>query len=208
MQSRIVRTLRPGSSFSSLTSLENNSAVPAFMKLMFKKTIIVIFIAAIAVSAKAQKPWELGAEYMRSIGKGFNSSIVGARYETFPSKSSWSIGLTYALSSKKSYSSYKGFGMYVGWRYAFAISSSGKGNAFAGLRIHGGFENFEGKTNLGSLMFTPMAELGYQMIFKTHYFASPSIGFGYKKKITKENNSLDEDEGGRILPSISAGYRF
>jgi len=176
--------------------------------MMFKKLIILFFIVAITASAHAQKPWELGAEYMRPIGKGFNSSIVGARYETFPSKSSWSVGLTYTFSSQKSYSSYKGFGIYAGYRYAFAISSSGKGNAFAGLRLHAAFENFEGKTNLGSLMFMPMGELGYQMIFNTHYFTSPSIGFGYKKKITKENNSLDEDEGGRIIPSISAGYRF
>lgn len=175
---------------------------------MFKKLLPVLLISVFTISARAQKPWELGAEYMRSIGKGSNSAIVGARYETFPSKSSWSVGVTYALSSKKSYSSYKGFGMYIGYRYAFAISSSGKGNAFAGLRLHGAFENFEGKTNLGSLMFTPMAELGYQMIFNTHYFTSPSIGYGYKKKITKEHNSMDEDEGGRFLPSISAGYRF
>ena len=178
------------------------------MNLMFKKLPFILLILTVAIAAKAQKPWELGAEYMRSIGKGFNSAIVGARYETFPSKHGWSAGLTYALSSKKSYSSYKGFGLYVGWRYAFAISSSGKGNAFGGLRFHAAFENFEGKTNLGSLMFTPMAELGYKMIFKTHYFAAPSIGYGYKKKITKESNSLDEDEGGRILPSLSAGYRF
>ena len=179
------------------------------MRLMQKKLLLILFFSATVISAKAQeKPWQLGAEYMRSIGKGFNSAIIGARYETFPSKHSWSAGITYALSSKKSYSSYKGFGLYVGWRYAFAISSSGKGNAFGGLRFHAAFENFEGKTNLGSLMFTPMVEMGYQFVFKTHYFAAPSIGYGYKKKITKESNSLDEDEGGRILPSLSAGYRF
>lgn len=170
--------------------------------------MFIPFVSAIAIGSKAQKPWQLGGEYIRSIGKGANSSIVGARYETFPSKGSWSVGLTYALSSKSSYSSYKGFGLYIGYRYAFAVSSSGKGNAFIGFRLHGAFENFEGKTNLGSLMFMPMGELGYQMIFSGDYFVSPSIGYGYKKKITKEHNSMDEDEGGRFLPSLSAGFRF
>jgi hypothetical protein len=175
---------------------------------MLNKTVLILICIACVRQAGAQKPWQLGPEYIRSIGKGFNSGILGARYETFPSKNSFSIGITYALSSKSSYSTYRGFGMYAGWRYAFSISSSGKGNAFAGLRFMAAFENFEGKTNLGSLMFTPMAEGGYQFTFKTHYFAAPSLGFGFKKKITKEHNSIDEDEGGRIMPSLSAGYRF
>ncbi|HET9744781.1 MAG TPA: hypothetical protein VFP97_03650, partial [Chitinophagaceae bacterium] len=65
-----------------------------------------------------------------------------------------------------------------------------------------------GKTNLGSLMFTPGAEAGYHFVFGTHIFTAPSIGYGYQIKITKEYNSRDDDVGGRIIPGLSAGYRF
>lgn len=174
---------------------------------MRKPILIILISVTTAMTGHSQKPWQLGPEYIRYIGKGFNSSTLGARYESFPGKASWSIGLTYHLSSKKSYSAYKGIGMYMGIRYGFG-GDGGNGNVFIGARAMLAFVNFEGKTNLNSLMFTPWAEAGYQFLFGNHFFASPSIGYGYNKKITKEFNSLDEDEGGRIIPGLSAGYRF
>jgi hypothetical protein len=46
------------------------------------------------------------------------------------------------------------------------------------------------------------------MVFAKHYFGAPSIGYGYTIKFSKDYNSLNEDVGGRIIPSASAGYHF
>jgi hypothetical protein len=78
----------------------------------------------------------------------------------------------------------------------------------SGLRLLFAFENFEGKTNLGSLMFTPIGEAGYHFVFGDHIFTTPSIAYGYQIKVTKEHNTRDQDEGGRIIPGLAAGYRF
>lgn len=175
---------------------------------MFKPILIILLLFVIVNKSIAQKPSELGAEYMRYYGQGYKSSTGGVRYEKYPGKSSWSIGLTYILPSNSSYGSSRGIGMYAGYRYGFGNGTSG--NLFAGARVLFAFVNFDGKTNLNSLVCTPMAELGYHLLFSKNknIFASPSIGYGYTKKITKEFNSLDEDEGGRLLPSVSAGFRF
>jgi len=175
---------------------------------MFKPISIILLFFVLSNKAISQKSSELGAEYMRSIGKGFNNASAGARYESYSKKNSWSIGFTYILPSKHSYGGQRGLGMYAGFRFGFGGGTGG--NLFAGARVSFAFVNFEGKTNLNSLVCTAMAEVGYHFLFssKKNIFASPSIGYGYTKKITKEFNSLDEDEGGRIMPSISAGFRL
>ena len=172
------------------------------------RPILLILFFAFSNKCISQKSSELGVEYMRYYGQGYKSSTGGARYESYSNKSSWSIGLTYILPSKSSYGSSRGYGMYAGYRYGFGGGTGG--NLFMGARVQFAFVNFEGKTNLGSLVCTPMAELGYHFLFssKKNIFASPSIGYGYAKKVTKEHNSLDEDEGGRIIPSISAGFKL
>ncbi len=174
---------------------------------MKKSAFFSFFAIVTAIYSQAQNPFELGAEYMRSLGQGYNNTIGAVRGETFRNKSSFSIGLTYHFSSAKSYSVSKGFGMYAGYRYAFGKIPDGN-DPFLGARLMFSFENFEGKTSLNSLMFTPVAEAGYHFIFAKNFFAAPAFGFGYTIKITKEYNSLDEDEGKRFIPMVSAGYRF
>lgn len=175
---------------------------------MFKIILSIILFFVFSNHCFSQKPSEFGAEYMRSIGQGYNSGTAGVRYEKYPGKSSWSIGLTYILPTKNSYGGSRGIGMYAGYRYGFGNGTGG--NLFAGARVLFAFVNFDGKTNLNSLVCTPMAEVGYHLLFSKNktLFASPSIGYGFTKKITKEFNSLDEDEGGRVIPSLSAGVRF
>ena len=175
---------------------------------MFRSLLFILLFIAFSNTCISQKSSELGVEHMRYYGQGFKSSTAGARYESYTNKSSWSIGLTYILPSKSTYGSSRGLGMYAGYRYGFGGGTGG--NLFAGARVLFAFVNFDGKTNLNSLICTPMAELGYHFLFssKKNIFASPSIGYGYTKKITKEFNSLDEDEGGRIIPSISAGFKL
>ena len=144
---------------------------------------------------------------MKPIGKGFKSNIVGGRYENFNNKTAFSFGLTYHFAPKNAYGGFKGFGAYAGFRNYFGNNAKGS-NPFIGLRVLFSFENFEGKTNLNSLMFTPFGEAGYHFVFGTHIFTTPSIGYGYTLKITKEFNSREDDEGGRIIPGLAAGYRF
>jgi hypothetical protein len=173
------------------------------------KKLILFFLGYIAFTFTcfAQNPWELGAEYMRPMGKGYKSNIVALRYENFSNKTSFSLGLTYHFSPRTSYGGSKGFGMYSGFRNSFGNNTTGS-NPFIGLRVLFSFENFEGKTNLNSLMFTPIGEAGYHFVFGKHIFTTPSIGYGYTIKVTKENNSRDDDVGGRIIPGLAAGFRF
>src|ERR1043165_7372753 len=88
---------------------------------------------------------------MRSIGKGFNGNIASFRYESYKNKNSFSLGITYHFSSKQSYSVSKGFGIYAGYRLGFGTNPNGS-NPFVGLRMLFSLENFEGKTNLNSLI--------------------------------------------------------
>lgn len=160
------------------------------------------------VSTTAQRPFELGAEYLRPIGKGYNSAKAAIRGESFNNKGSYSAGITYQLASKKAYSVSSGFGLYLGYRYAFGKNYINGNNMFAGARILFSLENFEGQTSRNSLFITPWAEVGYHLIFAKRFYATPSIGYGYTKKMSKDYNSLNEDDGGRIIPSLSAGYRI
>lgn len=174
---------------------------------MSKKIPFSIFALLFSIFAFSQNPFELGGEYTRSIGKGYNTARAGVRAETFQNKSSFSAGFLYTLPSNKSYSVAHGFNLYIGYRYAF--SNNIKGNSpFLGARVLFGLENFEGKTAANSFMLTPMAEAGYHFVFGKHIFTAPAVGYGYTIKFSKDYNSLNEDEGGRIIPSLSAGYRF
>ena len=124
-----------------------------------KNLFLFLLISALALTSAAQNPWELGPEYMMPIGKGYKSNIAGLRYENFNSKTSFSIGFTYHFSARDSYGGFKGYGMWAGFRKSFGDNISGS-DGFIGLRALFAFENFEGKTNLGSLMFTPIGEVG------------------------------------------------
>jgi hypothetical protein len=172
-----------------------------------RQLIAILCFLSVSLAGFSQHPWEMSAEYQQSFGKGYNGHMAGGRFELFPGKSSWSGGITYNFSAKKTYSQYKGFGIYAGWRYGFG-SGTAKGNAFAGARILFSFDNFDGKAKVSGLTITPTAEAGYHLLFGKHLFTAPAIGFGYSMKMNHEYNSLQEDEGGRFIPGISAGYRF
>ena len=171
------------------------------------KPVHLLLFTLAFINGHAQKPFEAGVEYMRVFGRGYSGNIAGPRVESFNNKSSYSFGLTYHFSSKKSYSGSRGFGAYAGYRYAFN-SDINSGSPYLGARVLFSFENFDGKTSLNSLFFTPMAEAGYHFLFGKSLFAAPGIAYGYSLKITREYNSLDEDVGQRIIPSISTGIRF
>ncbi|HEX3168498.1 MAG TPA: hypothetical protein VHQ93_19655 [Chitinophagaceae bacterium] len=172
-----------------------------------KNLFLFLLGSTLALTSAAQNPWELGGEYMMPIGKGYKSNIAGLRYENFNDKTSFSVGITYHFSPRDAYGGFKGYGLYAGFRNSFGNNTSGS-NPFIGLRVLFAFENFEGKTNLGSLMFTPIGEAGYHFLFGDHFFTTPSIAYGYQIKVTKEHNTRDQDEGGRIIPGLAAGYRF
>jgi len=172
-----------------------------------KNLLLLLLLSILALTSTAQNPWELGGEFSRPMGKGYKSNIAAFRYEHFSNKIGFSVGLTYHFSPRDAYGGFKGYGMFAGFRNYFGNNVNGS-NPFLGVKILFAFENFEGKTNLGSLMFTPSAEAGYHFVFGKHIFSTPSIGYGYQLKITKEHNSRDDDEGGRIIPALSAGYRF
>ncbi|MDZ4793477.1 MAG: hypothetical protein SGI83_04290 [Bacteroidota bacterium] len=174
---------------------------------MNKRFAFLFTAAFLTLHCSAQKPFELGAEYMRSFGKGYNSARAALRGESFSNKSSFSAGLTYQLASKKSYSVSRGFGLYVGYRYAFSNKTPGN-SPFLGARVLFSLENFEGQSSSNSLFITPWAEAGYHFIFAKYFFAAPSVGYGFTRKMSKDYNSLNEDDGGRFIPSLSAGYRL
>src|ERR1051325_716092 len=114
---------------------------------MRKLPLFLIFYLLSTLTTHSQNHRELGAEYMRSIGKGFNGNIASFRYESYKNKNSFSLGITYHFSSKQSYSVSKGFGIYAGYRLGFGTNPNGS-NPFVGLRMLFSLENFEGKTNL------------------------------------------------------------
>ncbi|HRF16514.1 MAG TPA: hypothetical protein PK977_00050, partial [Chitinophagaceae bacterium] len=84
-----------------------------------RRILIFIIVSNIPLIIHAQSPKELGAEYIRSIGKVYNTTKVAARGERFDARNSYSAGITYQLASGKSYSVSRGFGVYFGYRYAF-----------------------------------------------------------------------------------------
>lgn len=169
-------------------------------KLIATLVCLFVFISA----GFSQTEW--GVEGQHAFGKDANDNMVGGRYEGFNGKSSWSFGLTYNFSSQKSYSQYKGFGFYFGYRYGFNLTENG--NPFVGFRASFSFNNFAGKEKANSSTVTPEFEAGYHLIFGTHVFTTPSIAYGYNIKLTKPNNSLQEDEGNRFITSLALGYRF
>lgn len=174
---------------------------------MRKLRFFILFLIIASCTSHAQRPFEFGGEYMKFLGRGFNSTKAAARGETFHAKNSFSVGITYQLASKKAYSVSTGFGIYAGYRYAFSDNVNGQ-SPFAGARLMFSLENFEGKSRQNSLFITPVAELGYHFVFAKHIFAAPSVGFGYTVEFSRGFNSLDEDVGKRFVPSFSAGYRF
>ena len=70
---------------------------------MYKYLLLIFTTTLLSVSSHAQKPFELGAEYIRVIGKGYNNAKAAPRVESFNNKSSFSAGITYQLVSKKAY---------------------------------------------------------------------------------------------------------
>lgn len=190
------------------TSTRDKIIVPPNRYDPMKKNIpFAVFALFIFYYSHGQNPWELGVEYQRSIGKGFNDHLGGVRYENFKQKGSFSLGIQYQFSSQKSYSVSRGYALYLGYRYAFSNNFTGN-TPFVGARIRFSLQNFDGKTSLNSLLITPSAEAGYHFIFAKRFFGAPMLGYGYTIKLSKDYNSLDEDIGGRILPGLSAGYRF
>jgi hypothetical protein len=169
--------------------------------------VLLFLLLVIGVTAKAQNPFEVGAEYIRSVGQGYNHAKAALRSETFSNKNCFSLGLTYQLSSKKAYSVSHGFGLYLGYRYSFSIKKPGN-SPFAGARVLFSLENFEGQTKQNSFFITPIAEAGYHFMFAKNFFAAPTVGYGKTIKISKDYHSLDEDNGTRLIPSIAAGYRL
>jgi len=166
-----------------------------------------ILILGFTVPSRSQNAFELGGEYMRSIGQGFSGTITGIRGDLIRSKNSFSIGLVYQFSSKSSYSSGSGFGIYGNFRHGFGSNPDGN-NLFLGAKVLFNLLSWQGKSSLFSPMITPIGEAGYHFVFGEHVFTAPSIGYGYTLRILPDYNSLDEDAGGRFIPSISAGLRF
>ncbi|HWC54971.1 MAG TPA: hypothetical protein VG676_15400 [Chitinophagaceae bacterium] len=172
------------------------------------KKLAVFFICIFVFTTIGFSQTEMGPEAQRAFGKGANDYMIGGRYETFHGKNSWSIGLTYNFSSHKSYSEHKGIGFYIGYRHGFNYNNSGNGNAFFGFRGTFLFNNFSGKERLNSTSVMPTCEAGYQVLFGNNFYTTPAIGYGYSIKLSKDYNSLQEDDGGRFIPGISMGYRF
>jgi hypothetical protein len=177
-----------------------------FVYLIMKKCFVLFLLFSLTINGYSQNPFEFGGEYIKMIGKGYNSSKAALRGESYSNQSSFSAGIIYHLPSKNSYSASSGFGFYAGYRYAF--NNNTNGSPFAGARLLFSWESFDGKSTDNSIMITPMGEIGYHFIFGKRLFATPAAGFGYTIEFTKGNNSLDEDRGGRFIPSLSAGYRF
>jgi len=75
-----------------------------------KNLFLLLLIFALTLTSAAQNPSELGAEYMKPMGKGYKSNIVGVHYESFNDKTSFSIGITYHFSARDSYGGLKVMG--------------------------------------------------------------------------------------------------
>lgn len=155
----------------------------------------------------SQKAFELGGEMLKSYGKGYSTTKVAGRGESFNNKNSYSVGITWQLASAKAYSVSTGLGIYFGYRRAFGNNIKGS-NPFGGGRLLFSFEDFEGKTKQKSIMITPMAEAGYHFVFGRRIYTAPALAFGYTIELSQGFNSLNEDVGKRFIPSLSAGYRM
>lgn len=169
-------------------------------------TFICLFIFA-NISFSQSNIWELGGEYQHPIGKGVSDNVLGARYEGFSGKSSWSFGLTYTLPGKGESENKGGFGFYGGYRYGF--SSKNNGNGYLGFRASFNFLGYEhGNKNGNDATITPTFETGYQFIVSNHGFFTPGVAYGYSIKLNPENDAPKTDEGSRFIPTVGIGYRF
>lgn len=174
---------------------------------MQKKQLSLAIGLLMAVSLSGQQVFELGAEGLKSFGKGYSTTKVAVRGENFSDKNSFSAGITWQFASAKAYSVSSGFGLYLGYRRAFGNNLKGS-NPFGGARLLFSLEDFEGKTRQKSLLITPFAEAGYHFVFGKRIYTAPALGFGYTLELSRGYNSLNEDVGKRFIPSLSAGYRF
>ncbi|MBS1621062.1 MAG: hypothetical protein JST10_02355 [Bacteroidetes bacterium] len=172
------------------------------------KKVAALLICVFGLMTVCYSQTEFGPEVQHTFGKGASDNMFGLRYEGFRARNSWNIGLSYNFSSKKSYSQSKGIGFYIGYRRGFSYNNSGNGNAFLGFRSTFLFDSFMGKEKSKGSFIMPTFEGGYQFLFGNHVYATPAAGYGYKIKLNKEFNSLQEDEGGRFIPGISIGARF
>ena len=177
---------------------------------MNKLITILICLFAFSETSFSQNPWELGAEYQHPFGKGVSDNVLGARYEGFKNKSSWSFGITYTLAGKSD-GDKGGFGFYAGYRYGFSPSFNANGNGgngYVGFRASFNFLGYEHGSKKGNdATITPTVELGYQFIIKTHTYFTPGIGYGYSMKLNSETDAPN-DEGSRFIPTVGVGYRF
>ncbi|HET9747504.1 MAG TPA: hypothetical protein VFP97_17430, partial [Chitinophagaceae bacterium] len=96
-----------------------------------KSLLLVTLTSTLTVCSLAQNPWELGAEYLKPIGKGYKSNIGALRYEYFSNKIGFSAGLTYHFSPRDAYSGFKGYGLFAGLRNYFGNNANGN-NPFIG----------------------------------------------------------------------------
>jgi hypothetical protein len=179
---------------------------------MKKTTFLFVTFLVFYSAANSQNIWELGGEYQHGFGKSANENIIGGRYEGFQNKNSWNLGITYTLPDKGWTGDKGGFGFYAGYRYGFnyTLNANGNGgNAFIGFRASFSFINYETRSKKGvSAIVTPTAETGYQFIFSTHGYTTPSIGYGYNIRLNSENDAPKTDAGSRFITGISLGYRF
>ncbi|MFM2139315.1 MAG: hypothetical protein RJA57_1622 [Bacteroidota bacterium] len=185
-----------------------NTRIESDRPKLIRTGLVVLLGLSLSYVGSGQQVLETGGEYLRSKGKNYSTTKWAVRAEQIDIRNAYSAGITYQLASKKSYSVSRGFGLYLGYRYAFGKNYL-KGNyPFAGGRLLFSFENFEGQTRRNSLLITPWAEGGYHLTIAQRFYTAPSLGYGFTFKFTKDYHSLDEDVGRRLLPSVSAGYRF
>ncbi len=179
----------------------------SFLKVMMKNIQFLLPLLLSTQLLMAQRSYETGVEYMRPIGRTFQSQIAGMRTELFQQKNSFSLGLVYNFPVQSAYSVSRGFGLYAGYRYNMAKDMNSH-SPFLGGRLLFSLLNFESKTKQNSLFITPLVEGGYHFLFNGNYYVAPSIAFGHTLEYANTFNSLSQDVGRRFMPSVSAGFRF
>jgi hypothetical protein len=155
--------------------------------------------------------WDLGGEYQYNYGRNISEHDLGVRYDGFQNKNNWNLNLSYDIgrsSSKNGKERESGYSLSLGYRYSFQTSANG--NFFGGVRTTFEFDNWKGngKSISKESVFVPKIETGYQFIYSTHGFTTPSVGYGYGIKLNAQGDETKGDEGSRFIPGISIGYRF
>lgn len=180
------------------------------MKQIVTACCFIFFISGTGFSQN--NIWDLGGEYQFNYGKNIQEHDLGIRYDGFQMKNNWNIGISvdFGRSSAKSGGEKEcGYGLSFGYRYSF--QSNVNGNFFGGVRATFEFDNWKdehGKSISKEAVFVPRIETGYQFIFNTHGFTTPSLGYGYGIKLNSTGNETKGDEGSRLITGISLGYRF